>query len=739
MFILAAFPQVMSGQRTFVFGDYGLFDYPLAYYWRQSFWRGEIPLWNPLSDCGLPFVGQWNPSTFYPLSLIYMIFPFPISLGYYALAHLFLAGLGMYFLASALTSNRFAGAVAGLAFAFSGLGQNCLMRPHDVASLGWMPWVLYFAMRAWRRGGRAVADAVVVGTMQMLVGMPEIILFTWIIVALMWVERLIEGYPTRPLILRRFAIVVAAVTGLAALQLLPFLDLLAHSHRDTNRVNTECAMPITGWANFLVPMFRCTGSPPGLFFQVGQFWTYSYYLSLVVVAGALCSVWLVRMRQVRLLAGLTVLCLVLALGDQGSLYTWLRRAFPPLNFINFPVKFVIPVTFCVPLLGAFAISEWQTAGVKNKSRVFRSAALVWIFAIGATLAILWYAHQFPKVYEQWPRMWKNGLTRVFFLTVTLATFYGVTKLTTLRQQVLTGLLALGLVWLDGLIHLPNLSPTVPPAVLKPGLPSFRKLVPLPRLGESRVMLSAPALKRFRTALLPDVANTYLGHRLGLYFNCNLLEDIPKAGGFYSLYLPEQVSTMIALYAPTNGIAPALADFLSVSQINSETNMLEWTARTSYLPMATAGQKPIFTDSTNSLLGLLAPDFNPREVVFLPAEAKAFLSATNRSEARVLSKSFMAHRNEMRVVAEQPSLLVVSQSFYHPWRGYVDGHPVQLWRANHAFQALEVPAGTHQVTLSYVDNCFRIGVLTSCLVQAAVWIAVLRRKPGLCLAREPRIA
>ena len=161
---------------------------------------------------------------------------------------------------------------------------------------------------------------------------------------------------------------------------------------------------------------------------------------------------------------------------------------------------------------------------------------------------------------------------------------------------------------------------MPLAVLEPGLPNFKTLVPSPRHGESRVMLSAPALKRFQRALLPDVANTYIGNRLGLYFNCNLLEDIPKAGGFYSLYLMEQLETLLALYVPTNGIAPALADFMSVSQISSSTNLLEWTARTNFLPMATAGQKPVFTDSTNSLLGLLDPGFDPREVVFLPMAA-----------------------------------------------------------------------------------------------------------------------
>ena len=732
--IVAAFPAVVTGQRTFVFGDYGLFGYPLAYYHRESFWRGEVPLWNPLSDFGLPFLAQWNTLTCYPLSLIYLLLPLPWSLGLYLLFHLFLAGVGMYLLAARWTANRLGAASAGVAYAFSGLLLNCLIWPNNIAALGWMPWVVRCADRAMQRGTRNVYIAATVGAMQMLTGAPEIIVFTWTIVLLLCAGRCLRGAPARRLPLQRLAVVACVVTGLAAVQLLPFLDLLAHSQRDTSQANTECAMPISGWANFLVPLFRCTGSRPGMFFQGGQFWTSSYYLSLVVVVSAWCAVWLVRAWQVRLLAGVTGVCLILAMGDQAYLYAWLRRAFPPINFVNFPVKFVVPVTFCVPLLAAFAIRECQRARAENKARAVRSALVVGILAVGAILAILWYAHLVPKPYEQWPRMWKNGLSRALLLALTLGAFYWLERSPPRRLHPLLNFSMLGLIWLDGLTHTPNQNPSVPPYVFEPKLPAVQKLVPLPHQGESRVMLSAAALKKFRTALLSDLADTYLGHRLGLYFDCNLLEDIPKAGGFYSLYLTEQIEAIFALYAPSNGIAPALADFMSVSQISSASNLLEWTARTNYLPMATAGQRPVFTDPTNSLLRLLDPAFNPREVVFLPLAPKPLLTATNRTEAKIQMSHFTAHRVEFQVAAEQPALVVLSQSFYHPWRASVDGHPTDLWRANHAFQALEVPAGTHQVKLAYEDRFFRAGALISWFSLLAAWLALRRWRSRVPVAQ-----
>src|SRR6266481_4110499 len=112
--IFAAFPGVLLNASSFVYRDFGQFGYPLAHYYRESFWRGEVPLWNPLNNCGIPFLAQWNTIVFYPLSLVYLLLPLSWSLSVFCLLHLFLAGLGMYFLTWRWTNNRLAAAVAGL-------------------------------------------------------------------------------------------------------------------------------------------------------------------------------------------------------------------------------------------------------------------------------------------------------------------------------------------------------------------------------------------------------------------------------------------------------------------------------------------------------------------------------------------------------------------------------------------------------------------------------------------------
>jgi uncharacterized membrane protein YfhO len=71
------------------------------------------------------------------------------------------------------------------------------------------------------------------------------------------------------------------------------------------------------------------------------------------------------------------------------------------------------------------------------------------------------------------------------------------------------------------------------------------------------------------------------------------------------------------------------------------------------------------------------------------------------------------------------LVVIAQAFYHNWRASVADRPTPLLRANHAFQALQVPAGRQQVTLVYEDRAFYCGAVIS-LVSAVACVVIWLR-------------
>jgi hypothetical protein len=146
-----------------------------------------------------------------------------------------------------------------------------------------------------------------------------------------------------------------------------------------------------------------------------------------------------------------------------------------------------------------------------------------------------------------------------------------------------------------------------------------------------------------------------------------------------------------------------------------------------MSLVTAGQKPVFAGVPETLEALSSADFDPRHVVYLPPEASKFISGSDAATAKVALCDFTAHTMKLDVETTGSSLVVVAQTFYHPWRAYVDDKPTRLWRANHAFQALEVPAGRHGVKLVYEDRMFQFGAVVSGITLFACGLLAFRKR------------
>ena len=106
-------------------------------------------------------------------------------------------------------------------------------------------------------------------------------------------------------------------------------------------------------------------------------------------------------------------------------------------------------------------------------------------------------------------------------------------------------------------------------------------------------------------------------RLSLLLNFNLLDHVPKFDGFYSLDLKEYLDVFKHVYFTTNEAVP-LKDFLGVSHISNATNALAWDTRNSFLPLITAGQKPVFASDEETLnIDPQPRACSPSQSVYLP--------------------------------------------------------------------------------------------------------------------------
>jgi hypothetical protein len=560
----------------------------------------------------------------------------------------------------------------------------------------------------------------------MLSGGVEIILFTWVFLAVFFAGDMLGRGAPRISIFRRFAGIILLIAGLSAIQILPFLDLLGHSQKTDSSLGGFSSMPPLGWANFLVPLFGCLQSPTGLYFQPDQIWVTSYYLGISSIALALVALVSVPGRRTITLALMAAFFLALALGEAGYIYKWLLSAFPPLGLIRFPVKFVIPIAFIVPVMAASAVSVAANA-VPTQTRNLRIRTI----AVGAVLLLLlglicWFSYRYPISKKLAGETCANAMIRGLFLVAILTLFLCREKSPSSRSWKMDLLLRCGLLfllWLDVWTHAPKQAPTLQKELLVADLKTHRTMNPLPVPGESRAMLSRAALGTFDRTILGDSTSSYLGIRLGLYCNCNLLEGIPKVDGFYPLNLKRPAAIEHQLYN-LRELNEAVVNFLAVSQITADGSSTDWRHRTNYLPVIWAGQKPIFAADPEALRGIFAPDFDPAKMIYLPADARTMVPITHQTEAQILDHSFESHRVSALVRAEETSIVSIAQAFYHPWKAYIDGTPARIWLANYAFQALIVPSGKHEITLVYRDSRFFAGVAistASLLVCLIAWL------------------
>jgi hypothetical protein len=738
LLILASFPQIVLGLETFVARDFGFFAYPLAYFQRECFWHGELPFWDPYNNCGVPFLAQWNTMPLYPPALVYLTLPLHWALSFFCLLHLWFAGLGMYFLARRWTGSNFAAAFAGTAFAFNGFTLNLLMWPSHIATFSWMPWVVLAVELAWRDGGRKIFLAAIVGAFQMLAGGPETIFLTWLITAALWLQQVIFGgggdasspsaiataaSEPRVAMLWRFPLVVLLVFALSAAQLLPFLDLVAHAQRETGFADLRWSMPGRGWANFLVPMAFGTTHTEGIFFQHNQYWTSSYYAGLGTLWLALAALLAIHERRIWLLGVLAAAGLVLALGENTPVLPVLRKLIPQLSFITYPIKYISVLIFAMPLLAAFGLARFPKIEK-------------WLLPLGGVLltliiVILYWIKLAPLPGDNQHATLLNGVSREIFVLLTGTALFALGLKAKARFLEAAPLFLLLVAWLDVFTHEPAQNPTVAPWIYDPGLSRIKlALQPQPALGGSRAMVSPWAANEFITFATRNARDNFLAKRLGYCANCNLLDAVPKVDGFFSLTPRESYEVLSLFYQTTNADYPRLEDFLGVSQMTAPDQVFHWQARTNFLPLVTAGQKPVFLDAPAALAALTRNNFDPGKTVFLPPEARAFTTVSNQTSAKVLKCQFGDNTVVAEIEADEPSLVVVAQMYYHDWQAQIDGRAAPLLRANVAFQAVQVPAGRHWLHFYYRDHAFEIGAVVAGIAWlGSLWaLLILRRKP-----------
>jgi len=117
-------------------------------------------------------------------------------------------------------------------------------------------------------------------------------------------------------------------------------------------------------------------------------------------------------------------------------------------------------------------------------------------------------------------------------------------------------------------------------------------------------------------------------------------------------------------------------------------------------------------------------------VLLAPDANVPVSAGQGITGSVEVVSYRTGHVQLRTQSEQAAILRIADKFDPGWRAFVDGQPAPVLRADYLFQAVYVPAGTHDVELKFTAPnqtlWLQFAGMAVC-AGAAIWILLPKRK------------
>ncbi len=714
---------------------------------RDQIFSGHFPLWNPYFYGGQPFFADPNVMMCYPLNYLTLLFPIPYGLGVFYFLHFFLAACGMHFWLKGLRLSENACRLGALLFSLSGFFWWELIHPPILAAFAWLPWWLGALERLshdWAPkkafgAGLAFAMIFVSGNFQMTsyflyLGLAYFLLRLFFPADRESVAGNSSGFQSIPWKKVPLVLLFGIWGGLILLtHMIPAYEFSKYTNRESanqtyDSFNAQFSMkPETSYTLLFPGLGLKQGQTPE---QAIQYFDptnidndyYGMFGYLGIWAPFLIFMAFRRKDKKFLLGvlGLAVLCLMAAWGKNFFLHRLLCNLLPGINLSRAPFRAIGGTVACFAALSAFgfqALEKALNAGEKIQTQLtagLAGAGLLFLvgclnpsfdwrellaLGLGALGLFLWGM----------TAAWKK-LGRWFFVTALILPLY------------LSG-------WGDFAWG---------PASnydLTANFPAFTDLEVNQTKGRyffDGQSLPYPVRVGSQTYrwIFPQDAPMELGIR--------------DSGGYNPIYLLEPYalrSLPLPLYLNLMAVNGLLLgkDAGEMKGFNRQMlgNVLYYGSEKppAYLTAVTRFQSAL--DPKANLDLMKDPSFDPSQTVVLssdlPEAVKSQLSGKPSTLKYDWAKDEM-NSQAFHVTLDQNSLVTFSEVLFSGWKAWVDGSPVEIYKGNHAFRTLFIPAGNHSVEFRYEPSWAQplLGLAIAwylSLVIYAGWLWLRRKSPS----------
>lgn len=749
----------LGGQWFFGYADNAIHGLPLVELHSRILNAGESALWSPLIYGGHPLFAETQGAFANPVNILltWLLPPVLVS----SLLHwvgLAMGASGMFALGRVMGLSPWASAFAAIAAVFSPfwLGINANMTV--TAAVGWVPWALW-AFEVWLKRldvPSAIVFAIMT-TMLLLPGYPHLLLASVLYMVVSLLPSLLNPVPLfKPVqrhnqlaqhraLIATGTLAVILTSGLAAVQLLPLVELIEQSHRSESIKLGWFALPELYYRGFFFALDDKIESASVLMLP-----SISSLMVCVLAAGG--ALWRPSMRFVGVLLAAFLLG-NLALGYASSIFNFVyeHNLVPGIRKFRVTHPFFLPALIGITLLAGAALDGLtdRLRSYCERSKTLPMTLLTLVPGLAAALAMAWFGIS----------LFQAPLSRIFLLT-TAAVFVTIAVAATSRrpQWLAPAMLAVLVFEIFQLKfytpHFSHAQQLQTPAAVQHIAANERRDYKFLDLADTAACGLKPTSPRidiwFQRALTAVAPST------------NLLWDVPSIGGAFALNLRRHTLVEVHLRSESAGDikqAPGLRliDLLGLRYITAHT----------VLP--TAGFTLQRQDAANSLYFYRNDFAMPRFQHYNHALAVDDMHGAFEHMKRLQQRTLVVEANKQTLadIGAAPSLagtaaassdsngtfrfnatqarsdyyafdvattqggwLFVADNMYPGWSATLDGKPMPLFAAQVMGKAVWVPAGNHQVEIRFVSRSFQIGLAITLVTLALIvflLVVIWRRK------------
>lgn len=362
--------------------------YPWKYFIGECLREGILPLWNPYQLMGSPIHADPQSSAWYPATWIFGYFfgydIFVLSIDF--VLHIFLAGMGMFYLGKQLKYRDETAFLMGTAYMLSGFFVGNAQHFMWIISGTWIPFIIgaFIALKN-APGVRPAARLALPSFMIMTGGYPAFIfLLIYLLIALFILYLVIELRNGRGREAWRFTAYVSLAglfTILAGMVILvsvyPLPGEMTRGSGVTLRQALFGAFTPQSFISFILPY----ASIRDMDYYGTDLSMSNGYFGLVPLAFFLAGLTPRRPKVVNLFLIWGLFCLAAAVGNALPLREFLYHYIPGMDYFRFPALFRVFFILSFIIVAGHAFNEWR----EGRAAVRRRLVMI-IIALGTAIS-----------------------------------------------------------------------------------------------------------------------------------------------------------------------------------------------------------------------------------------------------------------------------------------------------------------------------------------------------------------